>query len=122
MLPTRMTSSIATSSGWSGALPGRRSTALESSTSPSCTDPLAQGSVVIMRKNQDAIIAVYWPDDWKEVRLGYYPPPPWSAFLFLDQQLTPIPSRCRVESICGRDANRATGRKVVLVVFSGTLL
>jgi len=34
-------------------------------------------------------------------------------------QLTPIPSRCRGESICGRDASRATGRKVVLVIFSG---
>ena len=52
----------------------------------------------------------------------YYSPPPWGVISVSNQQLTPIPSRCRVESNRERDARRATGRKVVLVVFSGTLL
>jgi len=42
--------------------------------------------------------------------------------MLLNQQLTPISSRCRVESNCGRDASRAASREAGLVASSGMLL
>src|SRR3954468_11508865 len=52
----------------------------------------------------------------------YYPPPHWHVFLLLNQQLTPISNRDRVESNYRRDATDAARREAVLVVSSGTLL
>src|SRR4051794_2535075 len=54
--------------------------------------------------------------------LGNYSPPHRDAFLLLGQQLTPISSRCRVESKCRRDVSRAASCDATLVVSSGTLL
>src|SRR4051812_47410506 len=51
-----------------------------------------------------------------------YSPPHGDAFLLLNQQLTPISSRCRVESNCRRDVSRAASCDATLVVSSGTLL
>src|SRR3954453_6766451 len=53
---------------------------------------------------------------------GNYSPPHRDAFLLLNQQLTPISSRCRVESKCRRDVSRAASCDATLVVSSGTLL
>jgi len=53
---------------------------------------------------------------------GNYSPPHRDAFLLLNQQLTPISSRCRVESNCRRDVSRAASCDATLVVSSGTLL
>jgi hypothetical protein len=55
---------------------------------------------------------------WK----GNYSPPHLNVFMQLNQQLTPISSRCRVESNCGRVTSRAASREAVLVASSGTLL
>ena len=49
-------------------------------------------------------------------------PPHRNVFMLSNQQLTPISSRCRVESNRGRDTSRAASREVVLVASSGTLL
>src|SRR3954466_1104316 len=56
------------------------------------------------------------------LRRGNYSPPHRDAFLLLNQQLTPLSSRCRVESKCRRDVSRAASRDATLVVSSGTLL
>ena len=51
-----------------------------------------------------------------------YSPPHLDTFLLLNQQFTPISSRCRVESNCRRDVSRAASCDATLVVSSGTLL
>ena len=51
-----------------------------------------------------------------------YSPPHRSVFTLSNQQLTPISSRCRVESNFGRDTSRAASREAVLIASSGTLL
>src|SRR4051794_34318830 len=53
---------------------------------------------------------------------GNYSPPHRDAFLLLNQQLTPISGRCRVESNCRRDVSRAASCDATLVVSSGMLL
>ena len=51
-----------------------------------------------------------------------YLPPHWNVFMLLNEQLTPISSRCRVVSNCGRDTSRAASREAGLIASSGTLL
>src|SRR3954463_15875456 len=60
--------------------------------------------------------------DLPPLMLCNYSPPHRDAFLLLNQQLTPISSRCRVESNCRRDVSRAASCDATLVVSSGTLL
>src|SRR4051794_15683725 len=59
---------------------------------------------------------------WSSGENCNYSPPHRDAFLLLDQQLTPLSSRCRVESKCRRDVSRAASCDATLVVSSGTLL
>jgi len=49
-------------------------------------------------------------------------PPHRNVFMLSNQQLTPISSRCRVVSNCGRDTSRAASREAGLIASSGTLL
>ncbi len=53
---------------------------------------------------------------------GNYPPPHRNVFLPLNQQVTPVSRRCRVESNYRRDASRAASCEAILVVSSGALL
>src|SRR4051812_28298786 len=59
------------------------------------------------RVQQSNVLLVTTLTDSKSFGAGRnYSPPHWDAFLLLSQQLTPISSRCRVESKCRRDVSR----------------
>jgi hypothetical protein len=72
--------------------------------------------------NNDQVVQDLEGIDFADCETGNYSPPHRDAFLLLDQQLTPISSRCRVESNCRRDVSRAASCDATLVVSSGTLL
>jgi hypothetical protein len=72
----------------------------------------AQGVVI-----SNELLAHVAPLGW-----GNYSPPHWNRFILLNQQLTPVSSRCRVVNNCGRDTSRAASREAGLIASSGTLL